>query len=969
MTTTETTYLMHQIFVDLTLLKASTSILYKNRMDVKPLSKPVFVDAPSPELKEEDDSIEVSSYFHDEDRYEDFSNYDDESSSDSISVKLLINKTPTSKMSVNYSDVEQDSKESPVIRTEIPSLEKKTFHILSELRKSCPAKNVVSASGYLPCEAVEVNCDIFGSSDTNVEDVGQLTPIKPSNKREGTFDEKEQRGIGLRNFRFDKNALKEQENSDTCESSDMIVEDVRQLTPINSCNDGERTIDETESREVKLRNFRFDKEKAVKEQVKLLRHIHIEEEECFREKEFTSLHANNSTPGVKTGGLSGDARTHTPGKLRKLVNNLNIRANFNKPYKIFVVKSSGMAQSSLSKPVFVDAPSPNSKNKDDEYNNEKSTIYVDESSSDNPLGGMSMKLLMSKTPPSKVSVNCSDVEQDSQESPVIQSKVVKRMRFLASSDEDEDLTSAKKQQLNDHDSASEDSFNVLEEGIIEKFVDMWEKVYTFVDKMDILDIYRKNVWDAELTMEDLDTINMKNKYKREKMVKKMSKKRKLAKQRVEEKKQKVPEEELASVIGTATKEKFKTQEQAWKVGKGHPYHFCPSCNNVVAIRRNVCKCGYSFVDARHKAKEEQTKIPEKKVYAVKNGLYQLCPSCNVAVHILRYVCNCGYSLIDARCKAKEERRAQTEVKLSHEINVSGLPVVKNGLYKYRLCPSCNVAVHILRYVCNCGYSLIDARRKAKKERRAQTEVKISEEKNVSGLPVLKSRVQTFCPSCNDVIHIRRNNCNCGYSFIDARRKAEEESEAQTEVERPENVNPSGLPVLKSSVQKFCPSCNDVIHIRRNNCNCGYSFIDARRKAEEESEAQTEVERPENVNLSGLPVLKSRVQTFCPSCNDVIHIRRNNCNCGYSFIDARRKAEEESEAQTEVERPENVNLSGLPVLKSSLQQMCPSCHVVVHIRRHVCNCGYSFIDARRIAKKERKARVKRQDKKVLLVCQS
>ncbi|XP_045609652.2 uncharacterized protein [Procambarus clarkii] len=845
---------------DLTLLKASTSILYKNRMDVKPLSKPVFVDAPSPELKEEDDSIEVSSYFHDEDRYEDFSNYDDESSSDSISVKLLINKTPTSKMSVNYSDVEQDSKESPVIRTEIPSLEKKTFHILSELRKSCPAKNVVSASGYLPCEAVEVNCDIFGSSDTNVEDVGQLTPIKPSNKREGTFDEKEQRGIGLRNFRFDKNALKEQENSDTCESSDMIVEDVRQLTPINSCNDGERTIDETESREVKLRNFRFDKEKAVKEQVKLLRHIHIEEEECFREKEFTSLHANNSTPGVKTGGLSGDARTHTPGKLRKLVNNLNIRANFNKPYKIFVVKSSGMAQSSLSKPVFVDAPSPNSKNKDDEYNNEKSTIYVDESSSDNPLGGMSMKLLMSKTPPSKVSVNCSDVEQDSQESPVIQSKVVKRMRFLASSDEDEDLTSAKKQQLNDHDSASEDSFNVLEEGIIEKFVDMWEKVYTFVDKMDILDIYRKNVWDAELTMEDLDTINMKNKYKREKMVKKMSKKRKLAKQRVEEKKQKVPEEELASVIGTATKEKFKTQEQAWKV-------------------------------------------------------------------------------------------------------------VKNGLYKYRLCPSCNVAVHILRYVCNCGYSLIDARRKAKKERRAQTEVKISEEKNVSGLPVLKSRVQTFCPSCNDVIHIRRNNCNCGYSFIDARRKAEEESEAQTEVERPENVNPSGLPVLKSSVQKFCPSCNDVIHIRRNNCNCGYSFIDARRKAEEESEAQTEVERPENVNLSGLPVLKSRVQTFCPSCNDVIHIRRNNCNCGYSFIDARRKAEEESEAQTEVERPENVNLSGLPVLKSSLQQMCPSCHVVVHIRRHVCNCGYSFIDARRIAKKERKARVKRQDKKVLLVCQS
>ncbi|XP_045609642.2 SWI/SNF-related matrix-associated actin-dependent regulator of chromatin subfamily A containing DEAD/H box 1 homolog [Procambarus clarkii] len=271
--------------------------------------------------------------------------------------------------------------------------------------------------------------------------------------------------------------------------------------------------------------------------------------------------------------LSGDTSSVSLRNFKKHLNDSNNKstvrtASTSLPYKknIVVKASEVVTHSTLSKPVFVDAPSPDSKDDDDEDSNEESSNSDDESSSDSPLGGMSMKLLINKTSPSKVSVNCSDVEQDSQDSPVIRTKVAKRVRFLASSDEDEDLIPpAKKQQLNGHDSASEDS-SMPDEGIIEKFIDMWEKVYPFVDKMDVLDIYRQNDWDAKLTMEQLEKTNRKNKdkHKLKKMGEEMAKKRELAEQRVEKKKQKVAEKELASMARTAMKEKLKARKQAWK---------------------------------------------------------------------------------------------------------------------------------------------------------------------------------------------------------------------------------------------------------------------------------------------------------------------------------------------------------------------------------------------------------------------
>ena len=71
----------------------------------------------------------------------------------------------------------------------------------------------------------------------------------------------------------------------------------------------------------------------------------------------------------------------------------------------------------LSKPLFVGAPSP--EGKEEESPNEAEN---DESSSESPLGGMSMKTLISKTSPTKRTLNTSDMD-DSQDSPLFYARV------------------------------------------------------------------------------------------------------------------------------------------------------------------------------------------------------------------------------------------------------------------------------------------------------------------------------------------------------------------------------------------------------------------------------------------------------------------------------------------------------------------------------------------------------------------
>ncbi|XP_071512276.1 SWI/SNF-related matrix-associated actin-dependent regulator of chromatin subfamily A containing DEAD/H box 1 homolog isoform X1 [Panulirus ornatus] len=223
----------------------------------------------------------------------------------------------------------------------------------------------------------------------------------------------------------------------------------------------------------------------------------------------------------------------------------------------------------LSKPLFVGAPSPDLKEEEVGSNNEGDN--GEESSSDSPLGGISMRELISMTSPAKKEKvsSSSDIDQDSQDSHVIRMKVVKRVRLVASSDEDEDLVPpAKKQQLNGHNSSSsEDSCCPPDDDTIEKFLQMWECVYPFIEKMEFLDIYRENKWDAKLTMTQLGKLSKQRKTKQrlEKIEEELAKKKVIAEKKEEKKKQKTTEKELESMARAAMKEKLKARKASWKV--------------------------------------------------------------------------------------------------------------------------------------------------------------------------------------------------------------------------------------------------------------------------------------------------------------------------------------------------------------------------------------------------------------------
>ncbi|XP_069164988.1 uncharacterized protein [Procambarus clarkii] len=57
-------------------------------------------------------------------------------------------------------------------------------------------------------------------------------------------------------------------------------------------------------------------------------------------------------------------------------------------------------------------------------------------------------------------------------------------------------------------------------------------------------------------------------------------------------------------------------------------------------------------------------------------------------------------------------------------------------------------------------------------------------------------------------------------------------------------------------------------------------------------------------------------------------------------------------------------SSNPILKNSLQRLCPSCNIIVNINQHVCKCGYRLFDVKRKAQQESQAQanIKRSEKK-------
>lgn len=206
----------------------------------------------------------------------------------------------------------------------------------------------------------------------------------------------------------------------------------------------------------------------------------------------------------------------------------------------------------LSKPLFVQPPSPDQKDYDAETDDEDGPP----TSSDNPLGGVPMKVLINSLSPSKsVSSTSMDQDQDSQDGIFIRVKPAKRARLVVSDDDDDDAIKppTKKMQLNGH--SDSDRITGEDDEKIEQYIETFESLYPKIEKMEMMDVFRKNEWDAQLTIRDLDKLEKERKLKflQEQRLK-----------REEERNSKNSERELQQMKKNAKKERVKAQKESWK---------------------------------------------------------------------------------------------------------------------------------------------------------------------------------------------------------------------------------------------------------------------------------------------------------------------------------------------------------------------------------------------------------------------
>lgn len=334
----------------------------------------------------------------------------------------------------------------------------------------------------------------------------------------------------LRYFRNDKKESEEAKNSQTPPSSSCVsdVDSDRSRSPVLNSFSKVKSLNTSSST---LHSPKDDSNTSLSGKDEKLSPI-------FKRKSSTENPADVNTAGGESASPSAPQSTVTT---------------------VIQKPSSTVSVRSLSKPLFVGAPSPEAK--EEETPNEADP---DESSSESPLGGMSMKTLINKTSPTKRTLASPDLD-DSQDSPLFRMKVVKRPRLLASSDE-EDGPESKRPHVNGHRSPPEESSKKPDDDTIEKFLDMWAMVYPFVEKMECLDVYRAKDWDAKDTMQELGRLSKERREEaRAQKVEEENQRRKLAAEKKEEqKKQKATEKEMESIVRNAMKVKLKAKQDVWK---------------------------------------------------------------------------------------------------------------------------------------------------------------------------------------------------------------------------------------------------------------------------------------------------------------------------------------------------------------------------------------------------------------------
>ncbi|KAK3854378.1 hypothetical protein Pcinc_039143 [Petrolisthes cinctipes] len=207
---------------------------------------------------------------------------------------------------------------------------------------------------------------------------------------------------------------------------------------------------------------------------------------------------------------------------------------------------------------------------------DKDQVKIDDENGDSTLEEGSRKKSYSKPGNSlKRMLSSSDVDQDSQESPVIRVKAVKRARIVASSDEENDDDEGKdnnqssntdKEQVNGHSKNTSEDDDMPDGATVDKYLEMWDVVYTFVPKMEALDVFQANRWDVKNTMIELGKLDKQYKaqQKQQKEDAEKARKKEAAKKREGQRKFKLAEREQEIFARKSLKEKVKAQKEFLK---------------------------------------------------------------------------------------------------------------------------------------------------------------------------------------------------------------------------------------------------------------------------------------------------------------------------------------------------------------------------------------------------------------------
>ncbi|XP_064119828.1 SWI/SNF-related matrix-associated actin-dependent regulator of chromatin subfamily A containing DEAD/H box 1 homolog isoform X2 [Macrobrachium nipponense] len=304
-----------------------------------------------------------------------------------------------------------------------------------------------------------------------------------------------------------------------------------------------------------LRNFRMDKESATKGQLSLLRYFRSEPRKSGKSSDKVSeqLKTEENSP------TDGPEESSSPVLKRRTLDresSLNGDAEDSSDHSSSLVTGSSGGSSIKAKLSSYRMPSkllyvkPPSSDPEDSNSGK-------EDNSQNPLGGASMKSLIEYSSFKKSSFT--DTEQDSQDSPIFQTRVPKRARVIDSDEDNDSDPPSKRVHTNGHSGSSDEGSEMPDDETIQKFIEMWESVYPLVDKLEAMDAFKDHNWEVKETMLYLGKLNTqrKNQNKLKNLEEMLARKREIAERKKEERTMRKREV-------TEKKEELKKQREAVK---------------------------------------------------------------------------------------------------------------------------------------------------------------------------------------------------------------------------------------------------------------------------------------------------------------------------------------------------------------------------------------------------------------------